>query len=134
MRLANILLSLCTAAAVTFTVPITAMADDDAKLIKKGKKIYNKCKACHFLDKEKNKVGPHLVGIIGRPAATVEGFKYSDAMKNSGIVWNEEEIMAYVAKPKEFIPKNKMVFPGLKKEKHRLALIAYIKSKMPAAE
>ena len=55
-------------------------------------------------------------------------------MKNSGIVWSEEEIIAYVTKPKEFIPKNKMVFPGLKKERDRLALIAYLKTKMPPAE
>jgi len=117
-------LALCLAAGV-------AQADDDAKLIKKGKKVFNKCKACHFLDKEKNKVGPHLVGIIGRAAGSVDGFKYSDAMKDSGITWGEAEILAYVEKPKDYIPGNKMVFPGLKKEKDRLALIAYIKSEMP---
>lgn len=109
-----------------------AQADDDAKMIKKGKKVYNKCKTCHLIDKEKNKIGPHLVGIIGRQAGAVEGFKYSDAMKNSGIVWNEEELLAYVTKPKEYIPGNKMVFVGLKKEKQRLRLMAYIKSLMPA--
>jgi len=109
-----------------------AQADDDAKMIKKGKKVFNKCKTCHLIDKEKNKIGPHLVGIIGRQAGAVEGFKYSDAMKNSGIVWNEEELLAYVTKPKEYIPGNKMVFAGLKKEKHRQRLMAYIKSLMPA--
>lgn len=129
--------TLSTALAAALAISISsgiALADDDAKLIKKGKKVYNKCKTCHIIDKEKNKIGPHLVGIIGRAAGTVEGFKYSDAMKNSGIVWNDEEILAYLEKPKKYIPKNKMVFPGLKKEKHRLAVLAYIKSKMPPAE
>lgn len=129
--------TLITALAAAVAISISggiALADDDAKLIKKGKKVYNKCKTCHFIDKEKSKLGPHLVGIIGRAAGVVEGFKYSDAMKNSGITWNDEEILAYLEKPKEYIPGNKMVFPGLKKEKHRIAVLAYIKSKMPAAE
>ena len=58
----------------------------------KGKKVFNKCKACHFADKDKNKVGPHLIGIFGRPAASLEGFKYSDSLKESGIVWDEKTI------------------------------------------
>ena len=73
-----------------------ALADGDAE---DGKKVFNKCKACHVVDDEKNRVGPHLVGIIGRPAGTVEGFKYSDAMKNSGITWDEVTIAEYLADP-----------------------------------
>ena len=134
MKPAGTLPMVLAAALAVFVSSGAALADDDAKLIKKGKKVYNKCKTCHFIDKEKNKIGPHLVGIIGRAAGVVEGFKYSDALKNSGIVWNDEEILAYIEKPKEFIPKNKMVFPGLKKESQRLAVLAYIKSKMPSAE
>lgn len=129
--------TLSTALAAALAISISsgvALAEEDAKLIKKGKKVYNKCKTCHIIDEEKNKIGPHLVGIIGRAAGAVEGFKYSDAMKNSGVVWNDEEILAYLEKPKEYIPGNKMVFPGLKKESHRLAVLAYIKSKMPPAE
>ena len=134
MKLARLIFATTTAALVASTSFGTALADNDEKLIKKGKKVFNKCKTCHFVDKEKNKVGPHLVGIIGRKAAAVEDFKYSDAMKASGIVWTDEEILAYIEKPKEFLPENKMVFPGLKKEKDRLAVLAYIKSQMPPAE
>lgn len=94
-----------------------------------GEKVYRKCKACHFVDREKNKVGPHLVGIIGRKAGSVEGFRYSKAMKASGIVWDEETIDEFLVKPKQYIPGNKMIFPALKKEKDRLDLIAYIKAR-----
>ena len=101
-----------------------AVADGDAA---KGEKVYKKCKTCHFVDKEKNKVGPHLVGIFGRTAGAVEGFKYSDAMMESGITWDEESIAAYLADPKGYIKGNKMAFPGLKKEEQIADVIAYIK-------
>ena len=111
-------LALCAAA---FSGP--AMAADAAK----GKKVFNKCKACHSLEAGKNKVGPHLAGIFGREAGAVDGFKYSKAMMASGIVWGEDEIKAYVENPKTYIPKNKMAFAGLKKEADRDNLIAYLK-------
>ncbi len=95
--------------------------------VKKGKKVFNKCKACHVVNKEKNKVGPHLVGIFGRKAGAVEGFKYSKAMAESGIVWDETTIAEYMQKPKKYIPGNKMAFAGLKKEDDIANLIAYLK-------
>lgn len=97
---------------------------------KRGEKVYRKCKACHFVDREKNKVGPHLVGIIGRKAGSVEGFRYSKAMRASGIMWDEETIDEFLVKPKQYIPGNEMVFPALKKEKDRRDVIAYIKARM----
>ena len=93
----------------------------------KGEKVFRKCKACHALEAGKNKVGPSLAGIFGRTAGSVEGFKYSDAMKESGVVWDDATIDEYMVKPKDFIPGNKMTFAGLKKEKDRVNLIAYLK-------
>jgi cytochrome c len=101
-----------------------AHADGDPEA---GKKTFAKCKACHVLDKEQNRVGPHLVDIFGRAAGAVDGFKYSDAMLNSGITWDEATMDAYIADPKGYIPKNKMAFPGLKDEEDRANVIAYIK-------
>jgi len=92
-----------------------------------GKKIFNKCKACHSVDKEKNKVGPHLVKIFGRKAAVVESFKYSNALKSSNIIWNEETLKAYIANPKKYVPGTKMSFRGLKKENQILDLLEYLK-------
>ncbi|MCI4661765.1 MAG: cytochrome c family protein [Neomegalonema sp.] len=122
--------ALLTAAAIA---PGAAFAEDNAAAIaalggdaKKGEKVFKKCKACHVADAEKNKVGPHLVGIIGRPAAAVEDFKYSDAMKESGVTWTAETIAAYLKKPKDYIPKNKMSFAGLRKEKDINNILAYL--------
>lgn len=100
-----------------------ALADGNAK---KGKRVFNKCKTCHELAREKNKIGPHLVGILGRKAGSVAGFKYSSAMKGSGIVWDKKTLDTYITNPKKFVPGNKMVFPGLKKESQREDVIAYI--------
>jgi cytochrome c2 len=91
-----------------------------------GAKVFNKCRACHVVDEDKNRVGPYLHGVIGRPAGTAEGFKYSDAMKNSGIVWSEETIAEYIADPKAYVPGNRMAFPGLKKQEDIKNLIAYL--------
>lgn len=101
-----------------------ARADGDPAA---GEKVFAKCKACHVVDKPTNRVGPHLVGIMGREAGHVEGFKYSDAMKASGITWDEATLDQYLADPKTFIPKNKMAFPGLKTEAERQNVIAYLK-------
>jgi len=100
----------------------TSLADVGA-----GKKIFNKCKTCHSVDKEKNKVGPHLVKIFGRNAAVIEGFKYSNALKSSNIIWDEETLSAYIANPKKYVPGTKMSFRGLKKENQILDLLEYLK-------
>ncbi len=115
-------------AAIALTlVPAVAMAEGDPE---KGKKVFNKCKACHFVDKEKNKVGPYLKGVVGRKAASVEGFKYSKAMQKKaeeGLVWTEENLAQYLKAPKKFVPGNKMAFAGLKKDEDIANVIAYLK-------
>ncbi len=96
-----------------------------------GKKVFKKCKSCHFADKKKNKVGPYLLGVVGRKAGSVPDFKYSDAMKakgEEGLVWTEENLHQYLKAPKKFVPGNKMAFAGLKKDKDIADLIAYLKS------
>ncbi len=92
---------------------------------KKGKRVFNKCKACHDVG-TRNKVGPYLNGIFGRTAGSVDGFKYSKAMKESGVVWNEETIAAYMKDPKGYIKGNRMAFAGLRKDKDIENLIAYL--------
>ena len=91
-----------------------------------GAKVFRQCQACHVLEPGQNRVGPTLHGIIGRTAGTVEGFKYSDANKNSGKVWTEEVMFTYLADPRASIPGTIMAFAGLKKEQDRLDVIAYI--------
>lgn len=113
--------------ALAFIVGMTgaAMAAGDAD---KGAKVFKKCKVCHTLNEGgKNKIGPNLFGIFGRKAGALEGYKYSKAMKGVDIVWDEDTIDVYLTKPKKFIPKTKMGFPGLKKEDQRADVIAYLK-------
>ncbi|MCB1882913.1 MAG: cytochrome c family protein [Geminicoccaceae bacterium] len=91
-----------------------------------GKKVFNKCKACHVVDKEQNRVGPYLHGVIGRKSGTAEGFKYSDAMKGADITWDDETIGAYLKDPKGYVPGNKMAFAGLKKDEDVANVLAYL--------
>lgn len=107
----------------TFLLAAPALADGDAA---KGEKVFGKCKACHDVASAKNKVGPSLQGVIGRKAGAVEGFKYSEAMTNSGITWDVTTLTAYLKDPKGNIPGNKMAFAGLKKEEDVVDVIAYI--------
>jgi len=104
----------------------------DPELVEAGKKVFKKCKACHQVGEgAKNKTGPILTGIVGKPAASVEGFKYSKALRakaEEGLVWDEAALAEFLRKPKDFVPKTKMSFAGLKKEKDLAAIIAYLKS------
>ena len=115
---------------ITFTAAVAlagpALADGDAA---KGAKVFNKCKACHTVEAGKNKVGPSLHNVVGRTPGSVEGFKYSKAMQEFGAsnTWDEETLHAYLEKPKDTIPGNKMAFVGLKKEDDREDVIAYLK-------
>ena len=114
------------AVAMIAAVPSLAVADVD---LKKGKKVFRKCKACHAVgEKAKNKVGPKLNGVVGRAAGTVEGYKYSKAMKASGLTWDEPTLDKFLTKPKKQVKGTKMIFGGLKKEKQRANLIGYLKT------
>ena len=92
-----------------------------------GKKVFKKCAACHSLQEGKNKIGPPLYNLLGRKAGSVEGYKYSKAMKNSDVVWDEESLDKFLTKPRKFIPKTKMAFRGIKKKSLREDLIAFLK-------
>ena len=105
-------------------ISATAHAGDAAA----GKKVFKKCKACHYAAKDKNKTGPHLVNLIGREAGTVEGYKYSKAMKSSGIVWDEDTLTAYLRAPKKYLKGTKMAFAGLRKDADIANVIAYLKA------
>jgi len=100
--------------------------------LKAGKKVFKKCAACHAVGEgAKNKVGPHLNDVFGRTAGALDDFKYSKAMIKAGeegLVWTDETMDAFLLKPKKLIKKTKMAFSGLKKEKDRVNIIAYLKT------
>ncbi len=93
-----------------------------------GEQSFKKCLPCHAVGEgAKNKVGPVLNGLESRHSGSIEGYNYTDANKNSGIVWSEETFKEYITDPKAKIPGTKMVFAGIKNEKERGDLWAYLK-------
>lgn len=100
-------------------------SEDDA--IADGRDVFRRCQACHVPSAETNRVGPHLVGLFGRPAGAVEDFRYSEAMANAEIVWNEETLTAYLRDPRGYMPGNRMAFAGLSDEQAIDNLLAYLR-------
>jgi cytochrome c len=93
----------------------------------KGATVFKICQVCHAIGADaQNKIGPELNGLDGRKAGTVLNFVYSDANKNSGIVWNEATFTDYIKDPKAKMPDTKMVFAGVKNEQQVKDLWAYI--------
>ena len=115
------------AAGLVLAAPFAASAQD----AEAGKAVFKKCAACHQVgETAKNALGPQLNCVAGRPAGTAEGFSgYSDALKGSGITWDDEKLLAWFEKDDKVVPGNKMIFPaGVKDEGDRANLLAYLKS------
>lgn len=110
----------------------SAVASDSetARNIEKGRKVFETCLACHDPNLP-TKTGPNLRGLLGRKSGTVPGFRYSRAMKNARIVWDETTLDAYLAEPQEMMPGNAMPYPGLPLPADRRDLIAYLKAHNP---
>ena len=103
-----------------------------AEDVEMGAKVFKKCMACHTAEDTTNKIGPSLKGVVGRKAASVEGYKYSDAMLAKGaegVIWDEATLATYLPDPKAFVPGTKMSFPGLKNPEDVANVIAYLKTK-----
>jgi cytochrome c len=115
-----------TVSLIVLAAPSLAHAQDAAA----GKKVFKRCVSCHTVEKDgRNKVGPNLWGIFGSTAAQRNvGYKYSRAMKASGIIWDEANLSSYLQNPRKAVPKTRMAFAGLKKAKQRDDVIAYLKS------
>lgn len=95
---------------------------------KKGATLFKtRCLQCHTVEEGgANKVGPNLHGIFTRKAGEYSGFSYTDALVKKGVEWNQDSMNEWLENPKKFIPGTKMAFAGLKKEKDRADLIAYL--------
>jgi len=115
---------LFTAAALAAFSNTTAVAQD----IGKGATVFKQCAVCHKIGQgATNGVGPELNGLDGRRSGTVPSYSYSNANKNSGIVWNEATFEEYIKDPKAKIPGTKMVFVGIRNEQAAKDLWAYLK-------
>ena len=120
-------LSKVTFSMVMFLITLSSASAAD---LKKGKKVFNKCKACHTLVENKHRIGPSLHGIYGRKAGVASKYKFSRAMKkagNSGLVWDDKSLAKYLSKPRSFIKGTKMAFAGIKKPRDMENLLAFLK-------
>ena len=98
--------------------------------VKKGESSAKKCQACHTFGKgEPNRVGPNLYGVVGRPKGTEGGFDYSAPMKAKGGNWSVDDLNAFLANPRQFVPGTKMSFAGLPRGNERADVIAYLNTK-----
>ncbi len=95
--------------------------------VKRGQTLFLQCRACHSLEAgEPHKVGPNLNGMFGREAGIAPGFDYSPALQESEVVWTPDALNAWLERPSEYLPGNRMVFIGVKKPADRANLIAYL--------
>ena len=111
--------------------PVSADADLDARLaaanLKRGQLLYMVCKACHDVESGlPHKVGPNLHGMFGRKAGTAAGFRYTDALVKSGIVWTPETMDAWLKQPGALVPGNGMAFAGIANDADRASLVAWL--------
>lgn len=92
-----------------------------------GSRVFRSCIACHSLEPGRHMTGPSLAGIWGKPAGSAQGFeRYSEALQESGIVWGEHTLDAWLADPQALIPGNRMTFPGIDDPKARADLVAFL--------
>jgi cytochrome c len=108
---------------LTSTLAAVAHAEGDAA---RGEARFQECAACHRLNAGANEVGPSLHGIFSRKAGELADFRYSPAMKRSGVTWTAETIEKYIADPQAFIPANRMPYAGMSNASDRADLIAYL--------
>ena len=113
------------AVVVGLATQASAQSGDPAK----GQRVFNQqCRACHTLEKDgAQTAGPNLHGVFGRKAGTAAGYEFSDAMKTSGIVWDEKALAEYLKDPKAKVPNTKMTYIGLRQEQQQEDMIAFLK-------
>lgn len=108
----------------------SALAAGDAEA---GGKLFSKtCGGCHSIGEgARGGFGPELNGIIGRPAGTTTDYQYSDAMKNSGVVWTRDKLAAYIEAPKKVVSGTRMIFWGISDPEKIENILAYLETFQP---
>lgn len=122
MSCKTVLLALAAIGLPVFAAQAAGNAED-------GKAIFQKtCGLCHATEAGKTKIGPSLHDVVGRVAGTLPGYSYSEAMKKFHQQWTPEELHHYLTDPRKLVPGTKMIFAGLKDEKQRDDVVAYLET------
>jgi cytochrome c2 len=112
------------AAACCLTAANQARADMEI-----GEGIFKRyCSVCHSLEPGRNKFGPSLSGVVGRKAASIEGYDYSEAFRKLSVVWSAETLDVYLSGPSKFAPGTRMMFPGIANAEDRRSVVEYLSS------
>ena len=99
-----------------------------AQNAERGRKVFEECIACHALKPTHEDIGPSLLGVLGRKAGSSEGFRYSNALRRSNLVWNQESLEKFLSDPQAFLPGNRMPYAGLVATEDRAAVIQYLET------
>ncbi|MGH6949584.1 MAG: c-type cytochrome [Vitreimonas sp.] len=92
-----------------------------------GRRVFAQCRSCHTIDAgAPNRVGPNLHGVFGREIGSIEGFTYSQAVRDADFAWDAAQLDHWLANPQTFLPGNRMAFVGVRDETQRRDLIAYL--------
>ena len=111
------------AAVALIAAPHAALADGDAA---RGEQKFTDCAACHAVENGVNNVGPSLHGVFGRKAGEIADYRYSPALKRSGITWTAQTLDQFIADPQKVVPANRMPYAGMTDASDRADLIAYL--------
>jgi cytochrome c len=110
---------------ITFASLSSALAEGDAS---RGERDFRACAPCHSLEPDRNMTGPSLAGLWGRKAGSLPSFeRYSDALKSSGIIWDDRSLDGWLTDPDRMVPDNEMPFNGIKDARDRADLLAFLK-------
>jgi cytochrome c len=109
--------------AILIAATSVARADGDAA---RGEKRFDECATCHSLKEGENGIGPSLHAVFGRKAGSLDDFRYSPAIKRSGLTWTPQALGTFIADPQKAVPNNRMPFAGMPEAADRDDLIAYL--------
>lgn len=118
--------AMCTVMLLALSLLPIPRARADGNAVHGSNIFAQQCAVCHSFKQGKNKIGPSLFAVVGRPSGSIADYRYSEAMKNSNLSWDTDTLNRYLSNPQAAIPGVKMQYPGLANSSEREDLIAFL--------